>query len=415
MHASTGAAATAAVSLFLFAPCAVRAADDLTAAAPLTLDAALALARERAPQLGHAAARIDAARGHLHGVSALLPENPVLDIGAGRRLADDDGDSFALEAAVLQPFELHGGRGARIDAARAALEQESATREDSLRHVLREAASAFFAALYAEKRVVFARSAEEVAAELARATERRFRADDVPVLDWNVSRAALARAISERLDAEALYQDKAGTLKILLGLPAEAPLALDGELGSRCDAGTAEPGQVPERPYLQALEAGLRAAEAGKRAARGEIWPELAVGASYERDDHDDVALGLLEISPPLFQRGQGERAATEAQARRLRLELDAARRAVEIELRSAREVCALRAAAAEELERNALPLLDDNELLARRSYETGEIGLAELLEVRRQGLDIRREHLARRLDAALAGIELAAQAGVLR
>src|SRR5262249_17949551 len=136
-------------------------------------------------------------------------------------------------------------------------------------------------------------------------------------------------------------------------------------------------------PDLLALEAELRAAEAEGRAARAQVWPDVAVGASYERDDRDDVALGLVQISPPLFQRAQAERATAAAQARRLRLEPAAARRAAETLLRSAREVCALRTAAAEELERNALPLLDDNELLARRSYETGEIGLGELLEVR--------------------------------
>jgi cobalt-zinc-cadmium efflux system outer membrane protein len=407
MHASSGAAATAAVSLFLFSSFSARAAD-------LTLERALALARERAPQLAMAATRVDAARGRLAGASALVRDNPVLDIGAGRRLAGSEGDSFALEAAVLQPFEIHGGRAARIEEARAALEQESAARDDEMRRVLRDAASAFLGALHAEQRLRVARGSEELAAELARVAERRYRADDVPVLDWNVSRAALARAQAERLDAEAAREGTLAALKIALGWLAEEPLAVAGELAARCDvANDATP--VAQRPDLQALEAELRAAEAEARAARAEVWPHVAAGASYERDDEDDVALGLFQVSPPLFQRAQAERAEAESRARRLRFELDAARRAAEIQLRSAREICALRAAAAEELERNALPLLDDNEQLARRSYETGEIGLGELLEVRRQLLDIRREHLARRLDAALAGVELAAQAGVLR
>ena len=56
-----------------------------------------------------------------------------------------------------------------------------------------------------------------------------------------------------------------------------------------------------------------------------------------------------------------------------------------------------------------------DGDAFRERSYETGQIGLAELLEVRRLTLEIRREHLARRLEAALAGVELAAAAGVLR
>jgi cobalt-zinc-cadmium efflux system outer membrane protein len=69
---------------------------------------------------------------------------------------------------------------------------------------------------------------------------------------------------------------------------------------------------------------------------------------------------------------------------------------------------------AVEELEKSALPLLDENESLARRGYEAGEMALAELLLVHRETLETRREHLERLLEAAVAAVAVEASAGVL-
>ena len=144
-------------------------------------------------------------------------------------------------------------------------------------------------------------------------------------------------------------------------------------------------------------------------------WPNLGLGVRYEREEGADVGLGTLTLTLPVFEHGQGLRAEATARARRLRLELEADRRVVSVEVRTAFDVYGRRVDAALELERNAVPLLDENEALARRSYETGALGLAELLLVRREGLDTRKEYLERLLEAAIAGVELEASAGVLR
>jgi outer membrane protein, heavy metal efflux system len=74
-----------------------------------------------------------------------------------------------------------------------------------------------------------------------------------------------------------------------------------------------------------------------------------------------------------------------------------------------------MQVAAVEELERDALPSLSDNETLARRSFEEGEIGLAELLLIRREAFELRTVYSDRLLEAAVAGIELESRAGVLQ
>jgi cobalt-zinc-cadmium efflux system outer membrane protein len=172
--------------------------------------------------------------------------------------------------------------------------------------------------------------------------------------------------------------------------------------------------RAARRADLRALEAKLAEAEAELRLARAEAWPDLGLGARYERDERDDIVVGELSLTLPVFDRAQGARAEASARVRRLRVELDAARRAADVELQTALTVHARRANAVEELEANALPLLDENESLARRSYEAGQMPLAELLLVRRETLDTRREYLERLLETAVAAIDVEASAGAL-
>jgi cobalt-zinc-cadmium efflux system outer membrane protein len=392
----------------------VGASPATSATDALTLEGALAIARERAPRLLSAAARIDESRGRLAGASPLLQENPVLDTGAGRRFSDQ-GDTLEASAGIRQNFELGGQRRARIAGAEAGVERATAARENALRRLLREIARAFCRGLYATERLGVAATSEEIAAEVARIADNRHRAEDVPILDVNVSRAALARARAEREAVEAERASIFGELRILLGMEASEPLELAGDLRDRRQLdrkGLLT--RAARRADLRALEAKLAEAEAELRLARAEAWPDLGLGARYERDERDDIVVGELSLTLPVFDRAQGARAEASARVRRLRVELDAARRAADVELQTALTVHARRANAVEELEANALPLLDENESLARRSYEAGQMPLAELLLVRRETLDTRREYLERLLETAVAAIDVEASAGAL-
>jgi cobalt-zinc-cadmium efflux system outer membrane protein len=103
-----------------------------------------------------------------------------------------------------------------------------------------------------------------------------------------------------------------------------------------------------------------------------------------------------------------------EARVGRLQGALEAARRGREIQVEAALIQYRKRMEALELLEREALPLLTDNESLARRSYEAGEMGLAEFLLVRRDTLEARAAYLDSLLQAALARVQLAVATGAL-
>jgi cobalt-zinc-cadmium efflux system outer membrane protein len=86
----------------------------------------------------------------------------------------------------------------------------------------------------------------------------------------------------------------------------------------------------------------------------------------------------------------------------------------VQNEVSSAWETYGLRLKAAASLQAT-VAALDDNDALARRSYEVGQIGLGELLLVRRETLEARAALLQRQIEAAQARVELDTRAGVLR
>ena len=137
--------AALAAALLAFGPLRVAARAET-----LTLERMLALARERAPRILAAGARIEEARGRLTGASVLLRENPVVEAAAGPRDSDDR-DTVDREVGIRQGFELDGQRRARVDGAEADVARASAARDDSARRLLREVAVAFYKGLHAQE------------------------------------------------------------------------------------------------------------------------------------------------------------------------------------------------------------------------------------------------------------------------
>ena len=381
----------------------------------LTFDGALERARRDAPAVVAARLRPDETRERLAGASTWLRDNPMIEGRAGRRDASD-GVSTDVETGISQSFELGGRRRARIAGARADVAHETASAEDAMREVLQHVAASFVRAVAADDRLRVLRANEGLAADLLRVAERRHRAGDIADLEMNVARVAAARARADVRAAEAGRELGLSELRVALGMDAAEPLEVRGQLAPRPGRALGELlAASAERPDLRALREQIREAEAESEVGNGLRWPDLGVHVGYKREEGANIPLAGLSASLPIFADGRAERATGEARARRLRVELNARRRAVDVEVRAAFDawVCLVRAV--EDLERNALPLFDDNDSLTRRSYEAGELSLVDYLLVSRDTLEARLDYVARSLEAALASVDLEARAGVLR
>jgi len=377
----------------------------------LTLEQALSLARERAPAVLFARARIEESRGRLSAASAI--RNPEVEAAAGGAISGEP-RSAKVDAGFLQDVELGGRRSSRIDVARAEMTSSIAEADDVLRRAQREVAAAFFRGLQAQERLALLAGAERIAEDTLEAARRRHESGDVALLDVNVARAAAARARSDVHGARSHLAASLAELRVLLGFSSEEQVRLDGKISTprRFDLEDLLEKAV-ERPDVRALQSELDAANAGLRLGQALSWPELGLGAVYQREEGQDFLLGAVRLSLPVFDRGEGVRAEARARAGRLTQELDARRRAVRIEVRAAFEIYDQQRAAVEELERDALGVVEENETLSKESYDVGQISLIELLLVRRQMLEIRSDHLSRLLDAAIASADLEASAGV--
>jgi len=379
----------------------------------LTLADVLARAREQAPQIVSARLALEETRGRLLGASLRFQANPEIDVGLGNR--QGTGSRFTdFQIGLGQSLEPGSRRSARIAGATAAIAQSSADVDEITRIVLRSAAAAYFRAVHANQRIRVLNATEELAAGVHSVADRRFKAGDIAVLDVNIARASLARVRAEREAAEAVKTLALGELKQLLRL--DEDIAVEGELARSPDTDLNTVLQAAlQRPELRALEAGVQEAEADVRLGGTYSKPDYGFGVRYSREEGDQIVLGGLTVTLPLFSKGQELRAVGGARATRLRAELDASRARVRLEVRSAFEAYSRRLAAVRVLETEAIPGLDVNETLTTRSFEVGQLGLPELLLIRREILDTRSQYLDALLEAALARVDLDAGAALLR
>ncbi|MFP2934667.1 TolC family protein, partial [Pyxidicoccus sp. 3LG] len=185
-----------------------------------------------------------------------------------------------------------------------------------------------------------------------------------------------------------------------------------GELRALALRPVTPPSEGTVRPDIAALESELAQAQADLRLGKSAALTDIDVGIRYDREVDERSIVGTLSVPLPLFSRGQESRVTGEARVRRLQTALESARASRDVSVEAAGVQYRKRQEAMELLEREALPLLADNESLARRSYDAGEMGLAEFLLVRRDTLEARGAYLDSLLEAALARVQLAVETG---
>ena len=382
---------------------------------PMTLEQALNRARLRAPALLSARVRIDEARGRLQGASIRFQTNPVIEGTMGPRFSNQ-GKFTDADVSVSQDFEAFGRRSARISGAQAGVTRAIAFSQETGRQLLRDVAASFMKALAANEKLKALTAADKIAADFLSIAEKRYQAGDVPILDVNLARITSARTHAELRSGQAEQANTLGELRVLLGMPADELFMPAGDLKSlgQYDLDTLV-GAAQDRPDIRVLKSELSEAESEARLGNTFKSPDVGVIGRYVRDQGDNITQAGFRITLPVFSRGQELSATGNARASRIKVELEAAKTAIRNEINSAFDAYRFRAEAAKELETSALPSLQANETLARRSYEEGEIGLTELLLIRREILEIRLSYVSTLLEAALADIDLQFKAGVLK
>lgn len=379
----------------------------------LTLDQALALARERAPEVLIEGARAREIAAQRAGATPLLRDNPELEGQAGWRRSDAGGSSVDVELGIAQMFELGGQRGTRIAKADAEAAAARGRAADAGRQAQLDVAVSFLRALAARERVGLAEASASSLEATRRAVEKRAQKGDVAALEVNLAASASVRAkaavLARRAEADTLVAELAAHI----GLAPDDTIELVGTLEARAAPTEQElRRRAAVRPDVTALRAEERAGQAEERLGQALRWPDVGVRAGYQREGDDQILLGGVIIRLPIFERGQGARAAGRARRERARVERAALTGAITRQIQTGASRRARLAEALAVLRDEAIPILEDSEKLLARSVETGLIGLAEYLAARRELLAAREEYLDRLVDVAIAGVELELAAG---
>jgi len=379
----------------------------------LTLEQVLERTRARAPELLVSLARVEEARARVTSASFRFRENPVLDVDIGPRRGSRT--TFDYSFGIGQVFETGGQRNARIAGAEAEVTAAVASADEVARLVMRDVAAAFVRALGIDERLKLLAAADSLAQQLQTATERRYQAGDIPALDLNLTRIAAARAHAERLRAEADRHDALRSLRLAVGLDADAPLALDGSLNRSPAPRELLLAGLAQAPSVRRIDAEIEQARADLRLAEGLRRPDIGARVSMSQEQEDHILLGGLSFTLPTVNHGQAITAEANARVRRLDEERTATLQALRLNVAAGLEAYARRRAAAELLETAALPAADDNDSLGQRSLEAGEINLMNYLLIQQDLTAARLAHVDAQTDAALAAIDVEAVAGVLR
>jgi cobalt-zinc-cadmium efflux system outer membrane protein len=371
----------------------------------LTFDDVVELARSRAPAVRLADAEVAVERGRRAGARVLVADNPVLSGGVGSRWADERTTDRELSLSV--PIELGGQRGKRTAAADADIRVARARAGDVRRRAAGLAAGAYFEALFARELLALAGERRALAERLVDTARERKLAGDAAELEVNLATGELSRARSGVASARRWVARARTRLATVLGLGSVEGVTVAGALDDwsfvRRDRGAA----VGDRADVRVARARVSAASAQVELADARRWPALSFQLTYAHEESADIAFGGVAVTLPLFERGQGERAEARASRHRAELEVELTERAATAEVEGARKAYVAAVAAVDEMKSSALPLAIENERMARDSYAAGKIELAALLVVRREALDTRAEYLDRRLEAALAAVDL--------
>lgn len=394
-------------SLFSSPPLTTQAPTQVPAG-DLTLNAALARAREARPLLQAAERRVAAARRARSAAGS--PLSPTLFLGATGK-GDPTGGSEDL--ALVVPLDVFG----RVRAARSTGDAALALAEAELRsaqaQVQGEVLLRYADASAAEALVVIARTQSEIAGRLLDATRRRSEEGAVPGVQ--VQRAQIEADRSARTLIRREAESRAARVRLA------GALGVGGEVAVRADAfpdlGAALPGViVPETPEILARAAEASGASADVRVARLLGRPELQFEVRRAPFyDSDNRLYPRLQLSLPLLngRRDRDERGAAEERKRAAERSLADARIQAKAALAAARLEYA---GAGGEVASYATTLA-----AARTLVERSEIGLregavtfTETLEAVRGLRDVQEELAEARRRLANATAELLRAGGIV-
>jgi cobalt-zinc-cadmium efflux system outer membrane protein len=367
------------------------------------------VARERAPAIAAARARVLQAEERRHGTT-LVPD-PVFTAGFGRGEPRDGGASRSESSfEISQSLPALWGLRSRKAAGEAAIEEATWRVEATALDVLLQAKTLYYEAVLGAARADALSRAADDARSLSDLVARRVEVGEAPGANHLRTTVEALRAGAEARAAAAQAEGARAALnRFLLGA-----LGSDFVLSTELDPAALAPlpsagveQAVSSSPALRAAQAKVAAATSAVDVERAARVPTFEVSAFSLRELDRKSFGATFGIAIPLWNRNQPGLGNAHAQLAEAQADLSALRSGIEADLerlfrrdRAAREVAVGYSA-------EILPAAREMLAVVRNSLEQGEADLLVWLEARRSYLETLRAASEAQLDAFVTRAEV--------
>ncbi|HEY0839262.1 MAG TPA: TolC family protein [Vulgatibacter sp.] len=337
--------------------------------------------------------------------------NPEVRVAPGVRTTEPVG--IATDVSLLQPIPLTGLGSARRAAGEAEAGALDSEAEAAALGIRLDAATGFCALWGASRSLEDAVADAELAEELLDRMQKGAAAGLHTAADVAEARIFLAESRLSLVSLEGEIHDLGLDLSNRLEIAAPGALIAAGELPAPA---------LPPHPTIEAALASIEripdvalrsmqvsAARARARELAAEAVPRLGVGAEFIQDGPGDRSwYAVLSIELPFFERGQRERGKAAAEARRLEGERQTASSQARAALVGMQHEVEHTAEALEVIEDELLPAALEAVRVRDIALSLGEGTVFELLNARRNLVQVKGRVVRARADAAAARTRLA-------
>lgn len=391
-------------------------------AAPLTLDSAWKIAEQNNPDLKRAIANQQATQGELSDANAVLYNNPTINLEDRRRniYQPNHSDESKNEwgGGVAQTFEIAGQQGFRRQSAQASLSAQGQEAAETARNVRAQVEEQFVQVLAIQKQIEAEQRTLALIERNTQLSTKRVEAGEDSKLDGNLAIVDAERARNQLgLLQEQLTRAKSA-LSLLLQVPQQDVQEVTGEVEPVKPNYTLNEllASAELRPANKVLS--LREISARHRLAleRSLVYPDVTVSLNYSREaglDGDSKITSLgFSLPIPLFRKNATGIGRATTELSQVEIDRQAFERDVQASIRAAWERRENLQQRLQRLRSEVSPKLEENLKLSQLAFQSGEIGLPQLLLVQRQTIDAQRDLIDALRDLRLTQIELEYAAG---
>ena len=366
---------------------------SIAAVCQQSLDLRTTLTAAQAGNLELRAARQQRAVALAGITTAGVSPNPTFSFFAAK---DSPHEGITLDI----PIELGGKRAKRLAVAK---EEQKSTEIDLAvleRQIRRRTRQAFYQALAAQDETAQAKVALDLVTRTRDMVQQRYENGGVAQLELIQADVELAKAVADYETTSQAQRSAEVLLAGLLNRPLSTAVGITGKLD-----------EVPSAPTLDAVVAqalqsnadlmksmqDLRTEERRLQLAKAQRIPniDLQPGVDFNAPpDFHEGGRGGFSVSIPLFNRGQGDIALSNAKLNLLRLTLESQRLNASAQVASAYFDHIAKLHQAQQYREKILPQNEKLLSMAEDSYQAGKTSLLTLIDAQRRLNDVRKAYL---------------------